>query len=67
MSTPFQQLVEKCLTDPGFRKQFLSNRVEAYKSLGLPDNPMIEKALNNLDTKSIVNLAIAMQGPGQFT
>jgi len=67
MPSEFQQLVEKCLNDHEFRQKFLTNRIEAYKSLGFPVNPQVEQALNNLDTTSIVNLAIATQGPTQFT
>jgi hypothetical protein len=67
MASQFQQLVDKCITDGGFRQQFLANRVAAAQSLGIEVSPAIENALNELDVKSITSLAIAMQGPAQFT
>jgi hypothetical protein len=67
MAAPFQQLVDKLITDPTFRKQFKANRIAAVESLGVTMTPALQKALDNLPVQQITAVAIAMEGPADFT
>jgi hypothetical protein len=67
MAVTFQQLVEKLITDPAFRQKFHEDRVAAVQSLGINVTTPLRDALDNLPVKQITAVAIAIQGPADFT
>ena len=67
MAVTFQQLVDHVLTNQQFRHQFEKDPVAAAESFGVHMTEPLKHALQELPIGKIKQVAIAMQGPAQFT